>query len=250
MIATQFDLDVWHHNFPRLAELRDAAEPTRPEIFYHSIPWVVEQNALAREAYQELENDLASLSDEAWRHFKSKLIRCDIRSHGHHGYRGIHSVLYEAKGHRRLADELQRRGVPYDRIVLIPEGRTKTPEWAAMNGETSIAALEVKTVYESDDESKYVYENTRRIRSGGELALRRGDPRIPEGFRQKLESTVARAKDQLNAYATDATRLRIAFLIIHFDHELTIVPDNYRIVANLLDRFNDGQFEVKYEFRR
>lgn len=108
----------WHHDFPRLAELRDAVS-SLPGTFFYAIPHTVSSDspfaAFAREAYQELESDLASVDEPPWSAFKSTLLRCDLRSHGHQGYRGIHSVLYESKGYRYLKGERAKRTVAYPR---------------------------------------------------------------------------------------------------------------------------------------
>lgn len=242
----------WHRDFPRLAELRDAV-PSQPGTFFYAIPDAVSSDSpfapLAREAYQELESDLASVDEPPWSAFKAKLLGCDLRSHGHRGYRGIHSVLYESKGYRYLKGELGRRAFAYDQIHLVQETSTPTPEWAAMSRDVPVAALEVKTVYESDDESMYVYENTRRIRRGEHGIVRRADPQISDALWEKLRRTVGNAKTQLYSYAPERAMLRIAFLVVHFDHELTLCPSNYAKVASFLDGLGDQMFQVAYQFR-
>lgn len=242
--------DSWRREFPRLAELRDNAPSTEPGTFFHSIPATVAANLLAHEVYQELESDLAVLDGDAWSAFKSKLLQCDLKRHGHRGYTGIHSVLYEAKGYRLLKQELSRMNLDHDQIVLIPEtDQCKTPEWAAFWRGTPVGVLEVKTIYESDDQSKYVYENTRKILECGEATVRRGDPSIPGAFWRKLQSTVDRARDQLDYYAPEKNIPRIAFLIVHFDHDLTMEPANYAAVASFLDGLRNDKFQVAYQFR-
>jgi hypothetical protein len=241
--------DSWHREFPRLAELRDNASSTEPGTFFHSIPATVASIPLAYEVFQELESELSCLSEDAWSVFKAKVLRCDLRPHGHRGYTGIHSVLHEAKGYRLLQQELQRLKIEHDCIMLVPEeARAMTPEWAAFLEGTPVAALEVKTVYESDDRSKYVYENTRRILERGESTARRGDPKIPDAFWNKLQSTANRAREQLNSYAPAKNIPRIALLIIQFDHELTVAPENYAVVASFLKGLSTETFQVAYQF--
>lgn len=160
-------------------------------------------------------------------------------------------MLYEAKGYRRLIEELGQRQLEYDRIMLIPEeAGCKTPDWAAFCRGTPIAVLEVKTVYESDEQSKYVHENTRRIRERGEAILWHGSTPVPAAFESKLRKTAAYAKQQLDGYAPGASILRIAFLIVHFDHDLTGDSANYATVGTFLNRLNDGMFHVASEIRR
>lgn len=242
--------DNWHREFPRLAELRDNSSSIGPGTFFHSIPATVAANPLAHEAFQELESDLAVLDEVAWCIFKSKILRCDLKSRGHRGYVGIHSVLYEAKGYRYLKRELRRMNLDHDQIALIPEeAKNKTPEWAAFSRGTPVCVLEVKTVYESEDQSKYIYENTRRILNGDGATARRGDPHIPHAFWCKLRSTVDRAREQLDNYAPEQNIPRIAFLIVHFDYDLTIVPANYAKVASFLNGLGGDMFHVAFQFR-
>jgi len=242
--------DSWHREFSRLAELRDNASSTGPGTFFDPIPATVASNPLAREVFQELESDLAALDECAWCAFTSKLLRCDLESHGHRGCTGIHSVLYEAKGYRYLKQEFGRRNLDYDQIVLIPEEVQKmTPDWATFWRGTPVGVLEVKTVYESDDQSKYVYENTRMIREHGKATARRGDPRISDRFWCKLQSTADHARKQLDSYVPERSVPRIAFLIVHFDYDLTVAPANYATVASFLDGLSDGMFQVAYQFR-
>lgn len=140
----------------------------------------------------------------------------------------------------------------HDQIVLIPEkDQNKTPEWVAFWRGTPVGVLEVKTVYESDDQSKYIYENTRKILNleHGEPIVRRGDPSIPGAFWRKLQSTVDRARNQLDSYAPEKCIPRIAFLIVHFDYDLTMSPANYAAVASFLDGLSNGMFQVAFQFR-
>lgn len=242
--------DSWYRDFPRLAELRDNVSSTEAGTFFHSVAATVSVNPLAREVYQELESDLADLEDDAWAAFKSKVLRCDLKSHGHRGYTGIHSVLFEAKGYRYLKQELRRMNLEHDQLVLIPEVDQKmTPEWAAFWRGAPVGVLEVKTVYESDNQSIYVYENTRMILERGEAITRRVNPNIPDAFWLKLQSTVNRAQDQLNSYAPEKNIPRIAFLIVHFDYDLTMSPANYAATASFLNGFSNGMFQVAYQFR-
>lgn len=249
MPAEPYTGDSWRRAFPRLAELRELAPPIQPGKFFCAIPQAVATNPLAREVYRELEADLGALDDSAWQAFKLKLLRCDLKTHGHRGYAGIHSVLYEAKGYRHLQRDLAEGGVDFDRIDLIAESRTLTPEWAAMRKALPVGLIEVKTVYESDVYSRYVYENTRSIVERGEATVRRGDPIITDAFWGKLQSTVERARDQLYSFPAEGDALRIALLIVQFDHEQTIVPKNYATVASYLDSLSEGTFKVAHHFR-
>jgi hypothetical protein len=240
----------WRSAFPRLASLYDGASPTPEDTFFHGIPYAVENLPLACEVYQVIESDLAVLDGEAWNAFRAKTLRSDVRSHNHRGYANVCNTLNEAKGYRRLRQELQRRNLKYDRIVLIPEDpRRRTPDWGALLQGQPVAALEVKTIQESDDFSRYVDRNTRSLQEDRGAIARRACPRIPDALWNKLRSTVEQARGQLSAYAPSSDVLRIAMLIVQLDREQSCWTDNYAAIASFLEEQSDGLFRVVCEFK-
>ena len=251
MTTNQFEAqssDGWARAFPRLASLYDAANPA-PGTFFHGVPYAVNNFPLACEFYQVIESDLAQLDPDAWDAFRAKALRSDVRSHNHRGYAGVCNALSEAKGYRRLRQELQRRNLKYDQIVLIPEdNRRRTPDWGALSEGSPVAALEVKTIQESDDYSRYIDRNTRSLQERRGAIARRASPHIPDALWNKLRSTVEQARRQLSEYAPGSDALRIAMLIVQLDHEQSLWADNYEAVSSFLEGQGDGMFQVVYEF--
>lgn len=58
-----------------------------------------------------------------------------------------------------------------------------------------------------------------------------------------------RAREQLNSYALERNIPRIAFLIVHFEYDLTMAPANYASVASFLDGLRSEMFQVAYHFQ-
>ena len=242
--------DAWHREFPRLAELRDCVPSTGEGTFFHGIPSIIQKSSLVRDYYRQLESDLHALDERAWRAFKSKVLKCDVRSHDRRGYTGVHSVLCEAKGYQYLKTELSRSKLPYDQIQLIDEDRKdKTPDWGAFFRGSVVSLVEVKTVYESDKCLDHILEDTKQLRESGKATCRRVDPEISEEFWEKLRSTVSRAKKQLHAYESNKAIPRIALLIVHFDLDLRLSSVNTEAVSLFLDGFNEGLFKVAYKYQ-
>lgn len=250
--SEQPDQDCWHRQFPRLAELRDANSAEIGNFFFN-IPTTIQSNNLAREVYAELESDLAELDEATWGKFKEKVLakyqKKDRGTNAHRGYTQVYSTLLEAKGYGHLKQLLDARKIDFDRIEAIDECEESRPDWRASLRDETVALLEVKAVYESDDESKYVYENTRRIKSGENAIAKRAFPEISQGLVTKLKTTVAIAKRQLFVLKPDFQIPRIAYLIVHLDDELTDRKENYTDVAAILDEMSEAHFTVAYHFR-
>jgi hypothetical protein len=242
--------DAWHRDFSRLAELRDCVPSTGEGTFFHGIPSIIQKSALARDYYRQLESDLHALDEPAWRAFKSKVLKCDVKSHDHRGYTGVHSILCEARGYQYLKTELNRSKLPYEQIHPIAEDRKdKRPDWGAFSRGSVVSLLEVKAVYESDDCLEQILADTKQLRESGEATVRRVDPEISEGFWEKLRSTVSKAKEQLHAYESNKAIPRIALLIVHFDLNLRLSSVNREVVSSFLDGFNEGLFKVAYQYQ-
>lgn len=209
-------------NFPRLSELRDMAYERRLANFFETILNVVSKYQLAREYYTLIENDLSALDELSWHYFRDELISflpsANLNSERR---RQLFDKLFEAKGYVFLKEHV--RGD----IEFIPCSKVRgqeTPELQVLENGQIIALLEVKTVWGSDDERKWIDENTASAKQGKPMKVRRLQPSFPDGLQRKLTDHLKKAESQLTSFPASATCQKYLMFVIHLDHEQANTP--------------------------
>ena len=237
--------DEYPSVLPKLAELADASRNVSPDAFekwFDGIPWLFRHNQLARESLSKLESELAVISGDAWNTFKEK-IACSANSNR----RELISLLNEADGYARLKQLLEERNVPYDCIVE-PMETTKKPDWVARRVGTTVAAIEVKTLFRSDEENAYVDGNTQKLTCGTPPDARSLVPEISNGLTNKLKESVATGKSQLKQFVGQA-ELLVIYAIINLDDAAGILPDVRLKIEGIARELCDKQVVVIADVR-
>lgn len=230
---------------PKLAELADASRNVSPDAFekwFDGISRSFRQNQLARESLSKLEAELAVISGDAWSTFKEK-IACSANSNR----RELISLLNEAVGFARLKQMLDERNISYD-CICEPESTSLKPDWIALSDGNTVAAIEVKTLFESDEEIEYIEENTRRLLGGDPPVVRMVNPIIPNGLLSKLEDSVNKGKSQLKQFVGQA-ELLVVYVIVNLDYEGAHVPDIRATIKNCVRQLSDELVVVVADLR-
>lgn len=221
---------AWPNEFSRLAELQKDAMNQGKHGFFDGIPKGVRTD-LGFEYYSELEKELAALDPQAWAHLKHEVLECSMSFDPIRGYGSVIQRLYEAKGYVFL------RGCGYTSITFIPRSEKKckvTPDLRAHSAEHGDALLEVKTIWQSDDENRYVMENTKRLEAGEEPEWQRASPELPDGLKRKLFDVLEKAARQLLQFEPQNVVRRLAYFIIHLDHGPLMADRSYCAIPRLL----------------
>lgn len=180
----------WPDDYPRFYELYNETKQQGLNNFFQELAGKI-QKTPDFAVFRKLEEDLSVLDSRSWADFKSKVLRCSIEKKELRGYSQLVDCLNEVKGYIYL----KRQG--YSNIAFIPESANETPDIRAVSENQTIALLEVKTINVSDKEIMYLEENTGRIISGRCLIVRDVSLGIPEGLRDKLLSSIKKARSQL-----------------------------------------------------
>jgi len=172
--------------------------------------------------------------------------------HGIPSKRKLQAVLTaidanSADGYARLKQLLEERNISYDCIVE-PETTATKPDWVALSSSATVAAIEVKTLWNSDEENAYVDGNTQKLASGIPLDARRVVPEISDGLTNKLKGSVATGKAQLKQFVGQA-ELLIVYAIINLDYAAGIVPDVRLKVEGIARELCDKQIVVVADLR-
>lgn len=236
-------LHRWETEFPRLAELRSSLPSGAFDNWFDTIPSSAIGNYRAQ--YEVPETELRELSAKAWLDLKDKVVKQAKSTKDE-----LMSILHEATGYCRLKKFLLDSNIEFDDIHEpdIDSDNTR-PEWQAVRGNKIVAALEVKTVFRSDYEKKWLQENERRTRAGEERLIRRGDPRISGGLWNKLNCDIEKAREQLHAVATGRTIPRLVLIVMYLDWEIDAFEVNKQLIENYLDNKSDNEIIVLHDVR-
>jgi hypothetical protein len=200
------EAEEWLSNFPRLFDLYQRSEKKNPKNYFN-FEELFPIAFLGSGAYADIEKVLARLDSAAWEKLRKKALPYVTANDPLRSYQQLFSTLNEARGYVFLADQ------GYERIEFIEPRPHKTdkpesPDLVARKSE-STAILEVKTINESDD----CLKPSAPWRHGAVMV----PPSLSEKFEDKIDSTIQKARSQLNSYPLRTDR-KIVLLVSHFDH--------------------------------
>ena len=235
--------------FPRLAELSDAIQNHAAyKGWFKNLINKVNCSNQSKEWYEQLESELADLSNDAWSSFKCKIVRqvnstkCELIS-----------LLNEVVGYSYLKKMLSEKNIEYD-FIREPEGKDvktatgRKPEWVALHEDTVVAALEVKTLFESDKQHDFINSNTDKLSAGEMPDAKNSRCGISDGLKNKLRDSVEIAKDQLMA-VNDNPSVLVAFVIVNVDFEVAQTPDCKSLIEKELHCLCDDRVMVVGDVR-
>jgi hypothetical protein len=233
----------WNKKFPRLIELRERDQSKRLSGFFDAIPQNVNQPQFAVEFYRQIEKDLQTLDDIAWQYLQNEILSTALNLDKNPSYSQVITRIFEAKGYVYLINQ------GYDKIKFIHrQTGQKTPDLMALDEDKILALLEVKTIWESDDEWKYILENTRSLKDGKPLLIRRLQPKFSNELKCKIRSVLRTATDQLTSFSAPSNCRRIVLFVIHLDHEQAMTQGICQDIKKLLESENNF-IEIKCCFQ-
>lgn len=218
---------------PRLYDLYQGT-PEGPDNYFFKLNRLLEDDALfVRKYYESLEKELEVLTESAWGDLKKKATSYVTVKSSRRGWSQLFDALNEAKGYLFLLDE------GYSDIVFIPEENVKTPDLRALKS-NQVVLLETKSLNQSEADIDYLTPGP-----AGKMA-QQVLYEIPAGLKQKIESTILGATEQLNAYEPSLDRRRICFLVIKLDTNIssTISSD----IENLCQSLSGNDVGVQVVF--
>lgn len=237
---------AWAKDFPRLHELYSESDTDNADNYFRQ-DGVMRALKGRRDSLREIEKELQELDDLAWTQLKAKTLKYvskkDVRRH----YAQLFECLHEVKGYMFL----KREG--YKEIYFNEEIDTKSPDlWARRN--QSVAAIEVKTVNESDQEVNYIEgeqdyfdpELNRKVRPARKWTTKLAAAR-DEKLKDKLKKTIDLAKSQLLEFSSDDGVRKIILLVIRLDSHLRATGNRDELAEFIKGRAGD-QIEVAYLF--
>lgn len=224
--------------FTRLLEFSSTANSQTPQndIRVH-LPNALKQ---APQAFEPYEQSLKRLDAPTWEYVKQKLLQRTIK-HPVRGWAQFYDTLAEVRGYCYLLDS------GYTNVHFIPEvNNARTPDIEATSPNETICLLESKSIGFSDDERNYILENTRRLGTEETLVVRDVTQGMPQALKNKIESTVTSAKDQLlNHLPNDNPIERIMYLTMHLDTHMLLDMQNYTEVVNFVRKIIREEVEVR-----
>lgn len=215
-----------------------AANDSQDDIRRH-LPRGLQQSPQAFEPYEQ---SLERLDSQTWEAVKQKLLQRTIK-HPVRGWSQFYDTLAEVRGYCYLLD------AGYTNVHFVPEANnTRTPDIEAISSNGTRCLLESKSIGFSDDERNYILENTRRIGTEQTLVARSVTQGMPQGLKDKIENTIASAKDQLLNYSPQDNSIeRIVYLTLHLDTHMLLDMQNYAEVVNFVRKLISEETEVSIE---
>ena len=222
----EFSIDNWGDKFPRLYNLQQFAR-TEGKPGLSCLPDAL-LSPPARVYFEHIESDLAELDQDAWRIFLNRLKPLSVQSDATR--RALIDHLHEAKGYRFLKKE------GFSKIDFIPEEQQPTPDLSATLGDTIVALLEVKTVWQSNNQKERVKKNTRNMKCGKSPTVQRLVPSFPDRLKDpKLKQNLEDAENrQLLDYLASAKCRQVVYFVIFLDFAQQTTPDITKAIETYL----------------
>ena len=214
--------------FPRTFELIDLIEDRAdPRMYFREFESKIADCDRSR-AWQAREREFQSLDRDAWELLKAEaqpyLATKNPRGRA---WSQLISTLNEALGY------LYVRSLGCTDVHFLPKEKRNGIEFPDVRGMlgSRTELCEVKTIHISDD----------AIRAREEQDTDVPGPKLPVEFLGKLDSTIDKAKSQLNAYSLEGEVGRTALIVINFDERLGEYKVDYyqQIDAHLGSRHAD-----------
>lgn len=188
----------------------------------------------------EYENLLDKLDAKTWEIVKQKLLSRTIK-HDIRGWSQFYDTFAEVSGFCYLLE------AGYTNINFIPEvEKMRTPDIEAIDPIGKKCLLESKNIGFSDDERKYILENTKRLSKSEKLQTRSVTQGMPEGLKNKLKSTIQSAKEQLVIYSHNDTSIKkFLYLTIQLDIHMYLDMRNFTEVTNYIRKLTFEETEIE-----
>lgn len=214
-----------HRNdLPRVYELRDLlTDPVPADAYFANFDASLTELPIKKARFIEIEGELQGLDAEAWAYLKAELSPLLRAKHPMRGWSQLFDKLNQATAYNYL------KRVGCAGIRFIPEATANgrmTPDIAAMKDGRAVLC-EVKTINTSEIEA------LRRV-SGG---VGQSTDQLDDKFLGKLQSTIEKAAEQMQAYDPNVRARRIAFVMINFDDSL---HEYVGLYAPQLEAFGEG----------
>src|SRR3990167_6001106 len=179
--------------------------------------------------FEPYELSLERLDEPTWGLVKQKLLQRTIK-HPVRGWAQFFETLAEVRGYCYLLD------LRYKDVNFISEkNNLRTPDIEGIQPNSYRCLLESKCIGFSDDERRYILENTRRIESRQVLDARDVIQGMPQGLKDKIEDTISSAKAQLFSYIpSNEPAQRIIFLTLTLDIHMYLNMNNYIEIVNFV----------------
>jgi hypothetical protein len=191
-----------------VASLKDA-----PKSYFKNFAVSLQDNAIKRKYFVDIEAELAGLDGAAWDYLKTKVGPLFMKKEQARGWQGAFSELNEAKAYNFLI----RRGCTS--VEFIPHrSDAKTPDLRAKMGNVDVLC-EAKTINRSE----------RVILAQMQKAASSVSNRLSIEFFAKLASTIRHADQQMAAFSSAPDIQRIIYLVINFDDSLHEYVDDYLV---------------------
>src|ERR1700733_8364802 len=198
---------------PRLFELKELlTDPGHPDAYFRDFEEHL-KDPTCFAAYAIWEKALQSLDRVAWEHLRTRASR--YLKHGDvkgRGWQQLFDVLGEALAYRYL-----REGEGCSIVRFIPETDERTPDLEGLVDHKRVLC-EVKTVNISDDEVSG--------RRGPSLPRKVGNE-LDAGFLRKLDSDIARARNQLQSYDPNVGAQQLVYINVCFDDFFGLYSEDY-----------------------
>jgi hypothetical protein len=194
------------------------------------------------QAFVEYEKLVVRLDAATWEIVKQKLSSRTIK-HPIRGWSQFYDTFAEVSGYVFLLDD------GCTNVQFIPEAQNRrTPDIEGVQPNGHPVLLESKNIGFSDDERKYILENTRRLGTKETLEVRDVTVGMPEPLKNKILTTVASAKQQLLAYLPGDTSVkRIVYLTLQLDIHMYLDPRNLAAVISFIRKIVREETEVTIE---
>jgi hypothetical protein len=203
---------MFRNEFPKMYELLDQIQPPDSlNPFWKDFDDKL-QHGFWRMKCRPYENALQSLDSAKWEFLKNKISK--------------HLTMWDKKnerGQQQLMDMLNevlaysflKRESGCSDIHFIPESKKsgiESPDLEGRLGDTNVIC-EIKTINISDDEAFIRREMSTRFcfRCG------QSQPKLAQGFWDKLSKDLTKAKSQIEAYDSSNEPRHIVYIIINFD---------------------------------
>jgi hypothetical protein len=172
-----------------------------------------------RNWFQDIENDLKTLGNDAWDDLKKK-VTPHLQPRGCRGWQQLYDRLNEAKGYNHLV------GLGCTDVQFIPEGKEKAPDLTGALNNTTILC-EVKTINPSKEE----VQARNKLNSDRWRTVNITPTLNPSLLENKFTNVIKAAQEQISAFRTKSAPSNdfcsIILIVLNYDDNLGECYVNY-----------------------
>ena len=201
--------EKWQKVLPRLYDIWEVSNQSSTDNYFKRLNRELSDESCLHKI-EKIDYELRRLDAKAWEVLKRKTLPYVTKPSSDRAYEQLFNTLNEAKGYIYLKEQEATD------IEFIDEGSDETPDISG-NIQDNKWLVEVKTVRPSDEEIEYLKQTRSEFREVID--------EIPNGFKNKIQSTVDKASRQLNTYDSTNCASKILFLIVNADICLAETPE-------------------------